>query len=94
MKIDLNNLPPSHLTAGPSTKKASNTGNIDFQSTTEDRTTFHSDSASVQSLTNQAMNSPAIRQSKVDALRQSVNGGTYEIDPGKIAEAFIASNGE
>jgi len=94
MKIDLNRLAPSQLTTDRSTKQASNSGNVDFQSTTEDRTTFHSDSASVQSLTSQAMNSAAIRQPKVEALRQSVNDGTYQIDPAKIAEAFIASNGE
>jgi len=43
-------------------------------------------------LTSQAMNSPEVRQDKVDALRQSVNSGEYQIDPTKIAGAIVDSN--
>jgi flagellar biosynthesis anti-sigma factor FlgM len=63
------------------------------QSVTEDWTSFHSDSASVQTLTSQALNSPEVRQGTVDALRQSVNGGQYQVDATKVAAA-ISSNGE
>lgn len=93
MKIDSNSPVPSQLIPSRSPKQVSSTGNTDIQSPAEDRTTFQSDSASVQSLTSLAMSSPAIRQSKVDALRQSVSDGTHVIDPAKIAEAFIASDG-
>jgi flagellar biosynthesis anti-sigma factor FlgM len=61
---------------------------------TQDRTTFHSDSLSVQSLTSQALSSPEIRQGKVETLSQSVNSGSYQIDANGIAGAIIDSNGE
>jgi flagellar biosynthesis anti-sigma factor FlgM len=63
------------------------------QGATEDWTSFHSDSTSVQSLTSQALNSPEVRQDTVDALRQSVNGGQYQVNATRVAAA-ISSNGE
>jgi flagellar biosynthesis anti-sigma factor FlgM len=63
------------------------------QGATEDWTSFHSDSTSVQSLTSQALNSPEVRQGTVDALRQSVNGGQYQVNATRVAAA-ISSNGE
>ena len=59
----------------------------------QDWTTFHSDSHSVLSLTTQALSSPEVRQGTVDALRESVNSGQYQVDPGKIATA-ISTSGE
>jgi flagellar biosynthesis anti-sigma factor FlgM len=35
------------------------------------------------------MNSPEIRQEKVDSLTQAVSSGTYKLDPGKIAASMI-----
>ena len=58
----------------------------------QDWTSFHSDSNSVQSLTSQALSSPEVRQGTVDALRQSVNSGQYQVDPAKIAAAISNSN--
>ena len=54
-----------------------------------DRATLSSDTASVQSLTATALNSPEIRQSKVDSLREAVNNGTYQLDPTKIAASIV-----
>ncbi len=59
----------------------------------EDWTSFHSDSASVLSLTSQALNFPEVRQGTVDALRQSVESGQYAVDPTKIATAISYSQG-
>ncbi len=64
------------------------------QAATEDWTSFHSDSTSVLTLTSQALNSPEVRQGTVDALRQSVNGGQYQVDATKIAAAISISNGK
>jgi flagellar biosynthesis anti-sigma factor FlgM len=64
------------------------------QGAAQDWTSFHSDSNSVQALTSQALNSPEIRQGTVDALRQSVNSGQYQLDPAKIATAISNSSGE
>ena len=60
----------------------------------QDWTSFHSDSNSVLSLTSQALNSPEVRQATVDALRQSVSSGQYQVDATKIALAISNSGGE
>jgi negative regulator of flagellin synthesis FlgM len=94
MKIESNSPSASLLPADRSTKQISTTGTAIAQGTAQDRTTLHTDSQSVQSLTSQAMSSPEVRQDKVDALRQSVSSGTYQLDATKIAGAIISSNGE
>jgi flagellar biosynthesis anti-sigma factor FlgM len=93
MKIDVNSLAASQVLVDRGPKQVSNGSLAGTQSSTEDRTTLRTDSQSVQSLTSQAMNSPEIRQDKVDALRQSVDSGQYQIDATKIAGAII-DNGE
>jgi flagellar biosynthesis anti-sigma factor FlgM len=35
------------------------------------------------------MSSPEIRQDRVDSLKQSIDNGTYELDPAKIASSMI-----
>ena len=60
----------------------------------QDWTSFHSDSNSVLSLTSQALSSPEVRQGTVDALRESVSSGQYQVDPNKIAVAISESGGE
>ncbi len=94
MKVELNSPSASLLPAERSVKQASTSDTTAAQSAAQDRTTFHSDSLSVKSLTSQALNSPEIRQDKVDTLSQSVNSGAYQLDATKIADAMIASNGE
>jgi flagellar biosynthesis anti-sigma factor FlgM len=64
------------------------------QVATEDWTTFHSDRVSVLSLTSKALTSPEVRQGTVDALRQSIDGGQYQVDAAKIASAISHGGGE
>jgi flagellar biosynthesis anti-sigma factor FlgM len=94
MKVELNSLSATTLPTERSVKQASTGSTTAAQSAAQDRTTFHSDSLSVESLTSQAMSSPEIRQDKVDTLSQSVNSGTYQLDATKIAGAILGSNGE
>ncbi len=54
-----------------------------------DRTTLSSNTASVKALTTQAMQTAPVRQAKVDALKQSVQDGTYKLNPAKIAAAIL-----
>lgn len=89
MKIDLNSLAASQLSVDRGAKQVSSSSLTGTQATTEDQVSFHSDSLSVQSLTSQALSSPQIRQDKVDALRQSVTSGTYQLDASKTAGAMI-----
>jgi negative regulator of flagellin synthesis FlgM len=55
----------------------------------EDRTTLSADSVSISSLAAKALESPAVRQDKVDAFRQSVSRGEYQIEPSKIAASMV-----
>jgi flagellar biosynthesis anti-sigma factor FlgM len=97
MQIELNNSLASLLRTDQSVKQVSTSDTAATQGAaraTQDRTTFHSDSLSVQSLTSQALSSPEVRQDKVAALSQSVNSGSYKLDANGIAGAIIDSNGE
>jgi flagellar biosynthesis anti-sigma factor FlgM len=97
MKIDLNNSLANLLPPDKGVKQVSTSDTAATQSATratQDRTTFHSDSLSVQSLTSQALNTPEVRQDKVDALSQSVNSGSYKLDATEIAGAVIDNNGK
>jgi flagellar biosynthesis anti-sigma factor FlgM len=54
-----------------------------------DHATLSSNSASPSSLASIALNSPEVRQDKVDSLAQSIQNGEYELDPAKIASAML-----
>ena len=75
--------------------RVSNSGPASTQrAAAQDWTSFHSDTTSVLSLTSQALSSPEVRQGTVDALRQSVNSGQYQVDATRIAAAIGNSFGE
>jgi flagellar biosynthesis anti-sigma factor FlgM len=94
MKIDLSGPAVTQLQAEQSPKQTS-TGLADSGlSETTDRATLNSGGTSVQLLTKQALQSPEVRQDKVDAIRQSISSGQYQVDPAKIADAMIANEGE
>jgi len=93
MKIELNSPAASQLSPNRAAKQDSNSGVASTEGATEDRTTLHSGSASLQALTTQALNSPEVRQDKVDTFSQSVKSGEYQIDPTKIAAAILESEG-
>ncbi len=93
MRVDSNN-PANLLPTDWSTSSASKAASSEYVgSTTEDRTTFSSAGTAIQSLTAEAMSTPPVRQDKVDALRQSVASGEYQLDPASIASA-IAKSGD
>ena len=89
MRIDLFNSTASQISGEQSAQqvKAQNAAKSG-QPAGEDRATLSSDSTSVGSLVTMALNTPS-RQDKVDALRQAVSSGQYQIDPDKIASAMI-----
>ena len=93
MKIDVNSLAANQLSVDRGPKQVSNGSPAGIQSSTEDRTTLRTGTLSVQSLTSQALNTPEIRQDKVDALQQSVSSGQYQVSAKAIASAII-DNGE
>jgi flagellar biosynthesis anti-sigma factor FlgM len=94
MKIEGINPAATQLPVDNVAARVSTSGPATTQAAAQDWTSFHSDSASVQSLTNQALNSPEVRQSTVDGLRETVNSGQYQLDATKIAAAIISGNGQ
>jgi negative regulator of flagellin synthesis FlgM len=51
---------------------------------------FSSDTVSLSALASRALQSPEIRQEKVDSLRQQIESGQYQIDPKAIADAIVS----
>jgi flagellar biosynthesis anti-sigma factor FlgM len=90
MRIDLYNSAASQIDSEPNQKRV-NAQNIPAteSDSSGDRTTLTSGSSSVSSLVSEAMQSPAIRQDKVQSLQQAVSSGQYKLDPDKIAGAMI-----
>jgi flagellar biosynthesis anti-sigma factor FlgM len=93
MKIEGISPAATQLPADSVAARVTNGGQASTQGAAQDWTSFHSDSNSVLSLTSQALNSPEVRQGTVDALRQSVNGGQYQVDANRIADAISNSIG-
>lgn len=92
MKIELSNASAAQSVLDrPSAKVAS--ANVSSASISQDRTTFSSKSGSVQSLVNQALGSPEIRQDRVQSLKNSIASGEYKLDANKIAGAIISEGG-
>ena len=91
MKIEANGLAAVPLPAEQAAKQLSGRPSV-TQNGATDRTTFHTDKLSIQSLTTQAMSYPEIRQDKVDALRQAIDSGQYRSDATKIASAIVNGN--
>jgi flagellar biosynthesis anti-sigma factor FlgM len=94
MKIEGINPAAAQLPVDNVAARAASGGQASPQRAAQDWTSFHSDSSSVLSLTSQALNSPEVRQATVDALRQSVNSGQYQVDASRIAGAISKSGGE
>jgi flagellar biosynthesis anti-sigma factor FlgM len=92
MRIDLFNSTASEIASDKDPKQISgqtSAGSGSGAVSAEDRTTLVSDSTSVDSLVNAALNSPAVRQDKVDNLRVAVNGGHYPLVPSDIATSIL-----
>jgi flagellar biosynthesis anti-sigma factor FlgM len=55
----------------------------------EDTASFSTGHATIADLSVQALSSPEVRQQKVEALRNAIQSGEYQIDPGAIADNMI-----
>jgi negative regulator of flagellin synthesis FlgM len=94
MKIDLNNI---HLdstnidraTLRQTQQAATTEINAEGTQGDDDAASLSLNHTSMQSLASQALSSPAIRQDKVEALRQAIANGTYQLAPEQIADAMI-----
>ena len=90
MRIDLNHISLPDLDREENTRKAGlkNSSSSSF----EDKTSLSADTQSIASLQAQALSTPAIRQDKVDALRQSIQNGDYKLEPDQVAQAILNQN--
>lgn len=90
MRVDLTNVAANQIAAEPDPKKVSaNRVNTSSLSGSEDRTSFKSDTQSLNSLVSTAMSSPEIRDDKVASLQQAISSGNYKLDPQAIAGSII-----
>jgi len=90
MRIDLNNILMNGVEREGETRKAR--GKSPNAPNVEDKTSLSSDTLGVSSLTTQAMEAPSVRQDRVEALRQQVQNGEYNLDANKIAQAILQQN--
>jgi negative regulator of flagellin synthesis FlgM len=58
-------------------------------SQTGDHVTLTSTAQSLQKLSEAIAHTPVVNASKVDSIKQAVNGGTYQIDSGRIADKLL-----
>lgn len=58
----------------------------------QDTASLSMGAASVPALTTQALATAAAREARVEALRQAVAGGSYNVDSASIAEAMISES--
>lgn len=90
MRIDLNNVAANQIANEPSPKQISGAKRGPDAGHVEDTATLSTDSVSIRSLAAQAMQTPEIRQDKVEALRQAISTGNYKIDPMQIAGSILS----
>jgi flagellar biosynthesis anti-sigma factor FlgM len=86
MKIHLNVPAANDIATQPTSAGQSATTQ---RTRTIDVDSFGSDTVSLSSLSAQTLQMPAVRQDKVNALRDQVEGGTYAIDPRATASAML-----
>jgi flagellar biosynthesis anti-sigma factor FlgM len=90
MRIDLTNIRFQGLERDDKTRKAGS--KAASAPSVEDKASLSTDTLSVSALEAQAMNTPPIRQDKVEALRQSIQNGDYRVEADKIAHAILEQN--
>ena len=90
MRIDPNQPLANQVVTDRSRANAAKTGNVppgDAWSGGE--ASFAATAGGVSSLTARAMETPEIRQERVEALRQAISNGSYQLDPQQIADAML-----
>ena len=91
MKIEVNNPLVGLQSVTGGSKKISGGSVTGAVGSTEDRTTFHTDTQSVQALASQAMQTPEVRTEKVAELSQAISSGQYQPDAGGTADGILSS---
>ncbi len=86
MRID----PHQPVAAGLTTEKAKNgKSQSSAHGAANAKDAFSADTVSVGALQAKALSAPEVREEKVQALREAIRNGSYELDPQKIADAML-----
>lgn len=96
MKVDLNALTALQIAeqgAVDRTRKNQEGEQVRVTLATEEQSSFQPTFPPVASLAAKALQTPALRQDKVDTLKQQVADGTYKADAEAIVSALIATGG-
>ena len=90
MRIDLNRTAANDVAAEQQTKQVAAAEHSKTNAVAhEDTTSFSTDSVAVSDLTAKALQTPEVRQDKVNSLRQAVQNGSYKVDPQAVADAML-----
>lgn len=93
MRIDVNHGPQSTSESNPSSaSSAASAGNASAsRALGEDQAQLSGAHLWVEALAAQAAQLPEIRQERVQALRQAVLGGDYDVSPEQVAGAMFSA---
>lgn len=91
MRIDPN-VPVPNTTGSGQTSETKSTGSRSLDRSTANAVggaAFAGDSANISSFATQLGNFPAVRQDRVQALRQAVQSGTYTVGGTQVAQSIL-----
>jgi negative regulator of flagellin synthesis FlgM len=88
MQININQISSNQIELDKNSSTKASQQTTSANANVEDRASLTSDSAAVTSLQQQALAIPDVRQDKVDALKQQIQSGQYNVDPDKTAKAM------
>lgn len=92
MKIDAGGVSASSVQPEWSSKQSGGVAAAATANAGGDRTTLSTGGPTVASLVTQAMSAPDVRQERVQALRDAISSGTYQVDPQKLAAAMMSDS--
>jgi flagellar biosynthesis anti-sigma factor FlgM len=89
MRIGLN-VPDQQSLLTEQTRKSSTDATSQSGATpVGDKPGLSQDKITLSTLSTQVLSQPEVRQNLVDSLRQSVNSGSYNVDPTEIAKSIL-----
>ncbi len=89
MRIGLNVPDQQSLLAEQTRKSSTDATNQTGATPLGDKTDLSQDKITLSALSTQVLSQPDVRQNLVDSLRQSVNSGSYNLDPNEIAKSIF-----
>ena len=89
MRIDSNQPISNQVVTETTARNSGKTGDASNAASSEGAT-FSAGKVGVNTLEAQVLATPEIRQDRVEALRQAISSGNYQLDPAKMADAMLS----